>query len=142
MEPTIPLQTIIADYFKGRTEVVAVYLFGSHAVGKERPFSDVDVGVILTDHVKAQSFKLQGDYSVALGRQLRKDIHVVIMNTAGEVLLKQVFKKGICVCVNDRPALAQFKMTRFSMICEFSYYLNMTHDGLRRKLTGETRHGR
>lgn len=136
------LQTTIRNYFKGRKEVVAVYLFGSHAAGKERPFSDVDVGVILTHQNQKQYFKFQSQYTVVMGRKLRKDIHVVIMNTAGETLLKQVFKKGICVCVNNESIFKQFKMTRFSMIGEFSYYLDMTQAGFRRKLIGGTTHGR
>ncbi len=136
------LQKTISRYFKNRKEVVAVYLFGSHAVGKERPFSDVDVGVVLTHQFQAQSFDLQNQYTVAMGRKLRKDIHVAIMNTAGETLLKQIFQKGSCVCVNNPSVLARFKMTRFSMIGEFGYYLDMTQAGFHRKLTGGTSHGR
>jgi len=93
MNPT----TTIGDYFKDRKEVVAAYLFGSHAVGKARPFSDVYVGVVLTHPFQAQSFDLQNQYTVAMGRQLRRDIHVVVMNTAGETLLKQIFRiSSIC----------------------------------------------
>jgi uncharacterized protein len=137
-----PLQTTIGNYFKGRKEIVAAYLFGSHAAGKQRPFSDVDVGVILMDRHRRQSFELQSLYTVVLGRKLRKDIHVVIMNTAGETLLKQIFKKGMCVCVNDQSVLARFKMTRYSMIAEFGYYLDLFQAGFRRALTGGTTHGR
>ena len=127
-------QETINRYFKNRKEVVAVYLFGSHATGKERPFSDVDIGVILHHRYLKQSFALQSQYTVALGRQLRKDVHAVMLNTAGELLLKQVFKKGICVCINDDTEFKQFKMIRFSMISEFGYYLNMTQVGFRRKM--------
>ena len=136
------LTTTIGDYCKDRKEIVAVYLFGSHATGKERSFSDMDIGVILHHRDLNQAFNLQCKYSVALGRQLRKDIHVAIMNTAGETLLKQIFQKGSCVCVNNPSVLARFKMTRFSMIGEFGYYLDMTQAGFQRKLTGGTSHGR
>ena len=128
------LQKTINRYFKNRKEVVAVYLFGSHAAGKERPFSDVDIGVILHHRYLKQSFALQSQYTVALGRLLRKDIHAVMLNTAGELLLKQVFKKGICACINDDTEFKQFKMICFSMISEFGYYLNMTQVGFRRKM--------
>ena len=136
------LPTTIGNYFKDRKEVVAAYLFGSHAVGKARPFSDVDVGVVLTHPFQEQSFDYQNQYTVAMGRTLRKDIHVVIMNTAGETLLKQIFQKGVCVCVNDPFVLARFKMIRFAMIGDFGYYLDMTQAGFNRRLTGGTSHGR
>jgi predicted nucleotidyltransferase len=126
-------QETINRYFKIRKEVVAVYLFGSHAAGKERPFSDVDIGVVLHHRDLDQAFMLQRQYTAALGRQLRKDVHAVILNTAGEMLLSQVFKKGVCVCINDDNELKRFKMIRYSMISEFGYYLKMTEAGFHRK---------
>lgn len=135
------MQNTIQHYFKSRQEVVAVYLFGSHAAGRERPFSDVDLGVILHHHDLKQSFALQNQYTVALGRKLRKDVHAVILNTAGELLLKQVFKKGICVCINDDTEFKKFKMIRFSMISEFGYYLKMIQAGFIQSLLEEHPHG-
>ena len=128
------LQKTINQYFKNREEVVAVYLFGSHAAGKERSFSDMDIGVILRHPDLNQAFNLQSQYTVDLGRQLRKYVHAVILNTAGELLLKQVFKKGVCICVNDDTELKQFKMIRYSMISEFGYYLKMAQTGFRRRM--------
>ena len=127
-------QEIIHRYFKNRKEVVAVYLFGSYAAGKEQPLSDIDIGVILHHQDLKQSFVLQSQYAADLGRQLRKDIHAVILNTASELFLKQVFKKGICVCTNDDNELKRFRMIRFSMISEFDYYLNITQAGFLRKI--------
>lgn len=37
----------VVDALRARAEVVAVYLFGSHAAGRARAGSDVDVGVVL-----------------------------------------------------------------------------------------------
>ena len=127
----------IQEYFNKRQEVVAVYLFGSHAVGKERGFSDVDIGVILHNESLPKVIALQNEYTVALGRLLRKDVHAVILNTAGELLNKQVFAKGQCVCVNDSKRLRLFKMTRYAMIADFDYYLKMTQNGFRRKMMEE-----
>ena len=135
------LQKTISSYFKNREEVVAIYIYGSHASGKERRFSDVDVGIILHHPVLRQAFKLQSEYMIDLGRQLRKDVHTVILNTAGELLLKQVFSKGYVICVNDQNAFRRFRMNRYSMISEFGYYLKMTQSGFRHKLMEEGLHG-
>jgi len=40
------LSKIISDYFKNKDEVIAVYLFGSYACGKNQPFSDIDIGML------------------------------------------------------------------------------------------------
>jgi predicted nucleotidyltransferase len=135
------LTQTIKEYFYKREEVVAVYLFGSHAAGKERRFSDVDIGVILHNENLPQAIALQTEYTVALGRLLRKDVHTVILNTAGELLNKQVYAKGKCVCVNDPRILSLFKMTRYAMIADFDYYLKMTQAGFCRKMMEEHRDG-
>ena len=80
-------------YFKERDEVIAVYLFGSYAQGKESARSDIDIGVLLNPHNPEAMRKKRTQYLTELGRVLRKDIHIVILNTAGEELLKQVFRQ-------------------------------------------------
>jgi predicted nucleotidyltransferase len=37
----------LKGYFKDKSEVIAVYLFGSQATDKTRRASDVDIGVLL-----------------------------------------------------------------------------------------------
>ena len=88
-------------YFKERDEVIAVYLFGSYAQGKETARSNIDIGVLLNPHNLEAMRKKRTLYLTELGRVLRKDIHIVILNTAGEELLRQVFAKGKCVLIND-----------------------------------------
>ena len=123
----------LTDYFKKQDEVVAAYLFGSFAKGNARPFSDVDVGIILHHDALSKEVHLRKRYMAELGRTLRKDIHPVILNTADELLLKQVFKQGVCVCDNDSKQRMQFRMVRFAMISEFGYYLSLTQRGFQRK---------
>jgi predicted nucleotidyltransferase len=128
----IDLKEKIRSYFSNREEVVAIYLYGSHASAKERFFSDVDVGIVLQHKFLKQAFELQSRYMADLGRQLRKDVHPVVLNNAGELLLKQVFQKGVCICINDPEQLKYFKMNRYAMIADFGYYLSMAQDGFRK----------
>ena len=134
--PTDVLKQKISSYFKDQHAVVAVYLFGSHAAGKDRPFSDVDIGLLFDDaDTKNASEKLE-DYLAELSRIIRKDIHPVIMNSAGELLLKQIFLKGDCILVNDKKKLSRFKMIMFSRILDFSFYLAQMQSGFVRKMIG------
>ena len=112
----------IKDYFKSRREVIAVYLFGSYAVGREQPFSDIDLGIIINEPDKENSLEKKNQYIVELGRLLRKDIHPVILNNAGEELLKQVFSKGKCLLVRDVRKHAHIKTAMFVKMAEFDYY--------------------
>jgi len=108
----------IKAYFEHKREVIAVYLFGSYADGNNRDF-----------------FKgRRDDYIVELSRILRKDIDAVILNSAGEELLRQMFLKGKCILVKDSRKLARYKAVMLAKIAEFGYYRSRMQSGLITKI--------
>ncbi len=96
--------------------------------------SDIDIGILLDKNDQDFLKKRKKDYVVELGRVLRKDIHPVILNLAGEELLKQIFSKGKCILINDSRKLALYRMVMFSRIAEFAYYRSQMQSGLIRKV--------
>lgn len=128
------LLEIIKDYFIGKEGVAAVYLFGSHARGKERPMSDVDVGILLDEAALPDAAKRRDRFMVELSRLVRKDIHPVILNSAGEGLMKKVFSRGKCILVNDPEKHSAFRTAMFSRIADFSRYKEQMQTGLARKV--------
>ena len=129
-----PIDKKIVNYFKDKNEVVAVYLFGSYARGKEKPFSDIDIGIIFKKSERKKNLEEVDRYLPGLSRALRRDAHLVIMNSAGEELLKQVFMKGKCLLVRDAQLLARLKTIMFSRIAEFGYYRPMMQKGMVAKI--------
>jgi uncharacterized secreted protein with C-terminal beta-propeller domain len=71
---------------------------------------------------------------VQLPRLLKKDVHPLAINFAGEVLLKQIFAKGKCLLVTDLRKLAEFKMVAYARIAGFDYYLKKMQAGLIRRV--------
>jgi predicted nucleotidyltransferase len=124
------IENKIKDYFNDRAHIAAVYLFGSHALGKERSDSDVDIAILFETRDPDVNRNLIDTYLVDLSRLLKKDIHPVVLNHAGELLLQQVFKKGKCIVVNDQRQLASFRMSAFAKIFDFSYYHALMQSGL------------
>jgi predicted nucleotidyltransferase len=120
----------IEEYFIDKSEVIAVYLYGSYASGKERHFSDLDIGFLLDRTYIDDAEKKKYEYMVELSRLLRKDIHPIILNFAGEELVKQILIKGKCILVNNPKELAQYKMVMFSKIADFAYYREQMQSGL------------
>lgn len=120
----------IKDYFHGRDDAVAVFLFGSHGAGKARSDSDVDIAILLQTMPPNVIRELIDTFMVDLSRLLKKDIHPVILNHSGEELLFQVFKKGKCIVVNDQRKLAVFRMAAFAKIFDFAYYRGLMQAGL------------
>jgi hypothetical protein len=56
-----------------------------------------------------------------LGRICQLDIHPLIMNTAGELALDQVFRKGVSIFQRDAEAIRSFRRRKLPLIAEFSY---------------------
>jgi len=82
----------IKRFFENEKNIVAVYLFGSYADGRERDFSDVDLGILFDNRDREAVNRLLDKYLVALSRSLRKDVHLTAMDFAGETILKQIFE--------------------------------------------------
>ena len=123
-----------ATYCATRPEIVACYLFGSHAAGKERTGSDVDVAFLVGGSIPADAyFNLKLAYCSGLERVLRLDIHPLIMNDAGEVVLEQVFRKGLPVYGYDSLECIRFRMLQFSLIAEFAPIRDCMEERLFRK---------
>ena len=121
-------------YFEDKSEVTAVYLFGSQAKNKTTPSSDVDLGILLNTKDRATETKKRNQYLVDLATILRKEIHPVILNSAGEELMRQIFLKGKCILVRDPEKLSLFKMTMFARIADFGYYRRQMQSGLTRNI--------
>ena len=120
----------IKDYFSNREDVAAVYLFGSHAAGKERSESDVDIA-ILFQNLCGNNISDQLDrYLVDLSRLLKKDVHLIVLNHAGEAVLEQILNKGKCLIVNDKRKLAVFRVNAYAKIFDFSRYRKLMQSGL------------
>jgi predicted nucleotidyltransferase len=128
----------IAEYFTEKREVAAVYLFGSYARGREKEGSDVDLGILLDRDVSSGENDLRTTYLIDLARILRKDLHIVMMNDAGEGIIAQIFKYGKCVFQRNPWSLARFKTARYSMIAEFGYLRAIMEKAFVLRLFGRT----
>jgi len=49
----------------------------------------------------------------------------LILNTAGELVLDQVFRKGVCLFERDVEVIRSFRRRKLPLIAEFSYYIDM-----------------
>lgn len=112
----------IKSYFEERSEVVAVYLFGSYSQGYEKPFSDIDLAILLKHESTPQKNELTTRYTIELGRLVRMDFHILIMNQAGEMILSQIFKNGKCIFQQFPQLLTKFKTAAYAKIADFGFY--------------------
>ena len=121
-------------YFEDKSEVIAVYLFGSQVKNKTDRSSDVDIGILLDTNDRAAETEKRNQYLVDLANILRKEIHPIILNYAAEELMRQIFLKGKCILVRDPEKLSLFKMTMYARIADFGYYRDQMQAGLIRNI--------
>ena len=119
----------ISLYFIDRSEVIAVYIFGSYAKGQQQTGSDIDLAILIDQDNISHQNELIKQYTIELSRILRKDLHLIIMNSAGEDILAQIYKYGQCILNQNPDLLARFKMITFAMIADFAYYKNIMKKG-------------
>ncbi|MCL4457744.1 MAG: nucleotidyltransferase domain-containing protein [Nitrospirae bacterium] len=100
----------ITDYFKGRDEVSALYIFGSASNNKETSESDIDIAVLINDRKKGrktyESLK-KTYYSVSPGFSLRP-IDIVVLNTAPPFLKHRIIKTGKVLFDRNRRLRVRF----------------------------------
>lgn len=100
----------LVAYFAGRPElgIASVYLFGSHAEGREHRESDLDLGALLLwDRYPSSRdrFEARVDLISDLGAVLgRNDMDLVILNDAPPLLGRKIITDGRRIFLADASA--------------------------------------
>lgn len=128
------IENSIKEYFTKKAGIAAVYLYGSYAVGKHRTGSDVDLAILFGNRDRDFVNNMLEKVHIELSRSLRRDLHLTALDFAGELLLKQILKKGRCLIVNDSKALKYFKMDALSRIFDFQYHLERIQTAMIRRI--------
>jgi predicted nucleotidyltransferase len=135
MDPVNEISRKISPYFERESRVTAAYLFGSFARGSQRPNSDVDIAILLDEsHGKIDRKNLYDRLLPQLGRLLRQDVHILILNDASYLARIEALSRGRLLHVKDDEALARFRMVSFALFADYAPYLRELQQKLRRRL--------
>jgi predicted nucleotidyltransferase len=110
---------VLENIFSRHDEIIAVYLFGSHARGYARTDSDIDIGILLSDDKLGS-----GLYPVQIARELKntfkikQDIDVRILNNGTLRFLHQVLKGKLLLCRDDKKRI-EFETSVISRYLDF-----------------------
>ncbi len=81
----------IENFLKPNRTIVAAYLFGSAATGRERPHSDIDLALMIRGSI--DGFE-RVELETALSNLLGKEVDLVIFSQASPLLQHQILKYG------------------------------------------------
>lgn len=95
MDETDVIQLInkLESFFKAKKEILFCYVFGSFTDGSFNAKSDVDVAVFLDKAKCNDFFEKRLELIAQLSRLLKKEVDVIILNTANSPFFKYVIIK-------------------------------------------------
>jgi hypothetical protein len=93
----------LKDYLNSRDDVIVAYLFGSYALKRDAPVSDIDVAALLNINIAIRDYGLiKLNIITDLIRILSfNNVDVVILNIASPLLSHEVIKKGLLLFSKD-----------------------------------------
>jgi len=109
----------ISEYFSDDENVIAVYVFGSHARGRAKASSDVDVAVLLEENPE---FDYRLKAMAELGELLGRPVDVVSLRQCGLFMQRQVLKYGVLIFERDSKKRKAFEIISRKMYFDFQPY--------------------
>lgn len=119
------LMSQLTERLEGRSEVIAVYLYGSHAEGHANVLSDMDIGVLIKDGLaRERLWEIEDALAADLGRALRTDnVDLIVFNLAPLRIRYEVITRGEVLYSADDGARADFESCSLRRYWDFKKYL-------------------
>ena len=96
----------IIDFAKGHSEISVIYLFGSHAAGRQRSKSDIDLVILFVNDVDGF---MRVNLETEISNLLRKDVDLIDLKRSGPVLRHQIYKYGKLIYHDGSDFPSQFR---------------------------------
>lgn len=95
----------LGKFFKKNGEIRLMFLFGSIVTKKITKKSDIDIGILFDKYLDI--YKLN-DMKVELDSLLKREVDIVVLNSASPILKMQVLKTGVLISGKDKKVYNQF----------------------------------
>lgn len=128
----------LLDELKIDGDIVALYLFGSFAAGKQTPDSDIDLAVLLDqDFSTGRYFEKKLKLLSTVTSLLKTDeVDLVILNQAPPSLSYRILSKGRLLYEKEggKAQRVSFQVRTFDRYFDFKPVEKILHEGLVRRI--------
>ena len=125
------IEDVLKGYFEERKEIKAAYLFGSVASGRNTEGSDVDIALLTEPYQeRAESYISRVSYQADISRLLKKDVDLIFLQEAGELLSFEILNTGKIIFERDREANRSFRGTRLVQCLDFKFLEEQMQKGM------------
>jgi uncharacterized protein len=112
--------------------ILAIYLFGSTATGKNTLASDVDIAFLISPEAYRADpvLAIQPPYLIAtqLGMQMKRQTDVTILNSASLEMAYEIMTTGECVYEKDLGQRLEYEIALKGMFYDFKPFLDELRD--------------
>ncbi len=124
------LENKIINYLTNQLEIELIYLFGSYVKGNFNKDSDIDIAVYLKkDKSKLEIF----NFKKKLEDMLERDIDLVILNNANDVLKNQVLYYGKNIFAKDEEFKQNYEYISFVNYLSFQEDIKIVIDKIKER---------
>jgi len=126
----------IKDYFEGRREVVALFLFGSFGTPLEREDSDIDIALLIApEKSKGKTPELLKTeyYNASPGFSMRT-VDIVVLNTAPSALKYEVLRTGRLLMDRDSDFRKDFTAKVMQEYFDYRHVEDVYFKGVKERL--------
>jgi uncharacterized protein len=112
----------IAEVLAARAEVLEAYLYGSHALGRAQPHSDIDIAVYVDPNapLEASAYGYAAELTAHLMQSLQTDaIDLVVLNQVPPMLYHRVLRDGRRILSRDLRATTTREGYALSRYCDY-----------------------
>jgi hypothetical protein len=139
-QPQVPqkeqLLPILREFFRAEECVEFVYLFGSVAEGKAGTFSDIDIGVYLSDTLtKTERSRKRIELIGRLMSLLSNDrVDLLVINDISPVLKFEVIRPNVLIFERDRGLKMDVEQRIMSVYLDWKYYEDRLNQNLLKRI--------
>src|SRR4030067_3735866 len=120
-----------------RKEIVLAYLYGSSAKGTSRPYSDVDIAILLDKNMSVEEcpYGYHAELLAILMKALRTNrIDLTILNEAPPFLKFQVIRYGRVILIRSEVKRIDFHVKTIAKYNDVKRLLDTQHQYLSKRL--------
>lgn len=133
------IKELLTKYLEERREVVAAYLYGSIVDGKDTTDSDVDIALLTIPFKdKMESGKAGISYQTEISSLLKKEVDIVFLQEAGELLSFQILRKGQVIFEADEEMHRSFRAYRLIKCLDFQFIEKRMGSGMINAMRGSS----
>lgn len=126
-EQVAMIRGLLENYFIQREDITFSYIFGSYALGTFDSNSDVDIAIFFCSEDDAKDLNKYLTIKVELEFLLKKEVDVVVLNTATPFLKTRIINNHIKVYSKESHVEALFIDKSFGEYFDVKEYIDLEY---------------